>query len=194
MGGFPVCAEIDREVVSESRRAGVVSAQNLLTRCFPVCAGIDPTSSEVVPDRRAGYGFPRVCGDRPRGCEVVLDGCRAGTCRGSIQLGQALRHLGWRNEGWQGVCRKWLRMVAEQGFASAQFNLGNMYDSGEGVPEDDREAVKWYRKAAEQGYASAQFNLAVMYYDGRRSAIRGLCYWHTHWANLFRRPGPEGIQ
>ena len=33
------------------------------------------------------------------------------------------------------------------------YNLGLMYDSGEGVPEDDKEAVKWYRLAAEQGNA-----------------------------------------
>ena len=42
-------------------------------------------------------------------------------------------------------------------------NLGIMYDLGEGVPEDDAEAVKWYRKAAEQGNADAQCNLGVMY-------------------------------
>jgi hypothetical protein len=41
-----------------------------------------------------------------------------------------------------------------------------MYDSGNGVPEDDAEAVKWYRKAAEQGYADAQFNLGLTYADG----------------------------
>ena len=32
-----------------------------------------------------------------------------------------------------------LRQAAEQGDASAQFNLGVMYDLGEGVPEDDQE-------------------------------------------------------
>ena len=42
---------------------------------------------------------------------------------------------------------------AEQGDAEAQSALGIMYDLGEGVPEDDAEAVKWYRKAAEQGNA-----------------------------------------
>ena len=42
---------------------------------------------------------------------------------------------------------------AEAGSAQAQYNLGLMYDNGEGVPEDDGEAVKWYRKAAEQGDA-----------------------------------------
>ena len=41
-----------------------------------------------------------------------------------------------------------------------------MYDNGEGVPENDAEAVKWYRKAADQGYAKAQSNLGVMYDNG----------------------------
>jgi len=41
-----------------------------------------------------------------------------------------------------------------------------MYDNGEGIPENDAEAVKWYRKAADQGYAKAQYNLGVMYYSG----------------------------
>jgi TPR repeat protein len=51
---------------------------------------------------------------------------------------------------------KWWRKAAEQGDATAQTNLGFMYDSfmydiGRGVPQDDAEALKWYRKAAEQG-------------------------------------------
>jgi TPR repeat protein len=41
-----------------------------------------------------------------------------------------------------------------------------MYEFGEGVPENDAEAVKWYRKAADQGHAKAQSNLGVMYYNG----------------------------
>jgi len=58
------------------------------------------------------------------------------------------------------------RVQAEAGDASAQFNLGLMYDLGLGVAEDDGEAVRWYRMAAEQGYAAAQFNLGVIYADG----------------------------
>ena len=41
-----------------------------------------------------------------------------------------------------------------------------MYANGDGVPEDDVEAVRWYRLAAEQGLASAQTNLGVMYEQG----------------------------
>ena len=61
---------------------------------------------------------------------------------------------------------KWYRLAAEQGFASAQFNLGIMYEQGKGVPENDAEAVKWFRGAAEQGHAAAQNNLGSMYGNG----------------------------
>ena len=62
---------------------------------------------------------------------------------------------------------KWYRKAAEQGLASAQFNLGQMCALGRGVPQDDAEAVKWYRKAAEQGLAEAQSAVAEMHRQGR---------------------------
>jgi hypothetical protein len=58
------------------------------------------------------------------------------------------------------------RPLAEQGYGSAQYNLGVMYSNGQGVTQDYKEAVKWYLKSAEQGYASAQYNLGVMYSNG----------------------------
>jgi TPR repeat protein len=62
---------------------------------------------------------------------------------------------------------KWFRKAAEQGNAFAQFNLGQIYTQGKGVPQDYAEAVKWWRKAAEQGNAPAQYNLGVMYLHGQ---------------------------
>ena len=56
--------------------------------------------------------------------------------------------------------------LAEGGDTTAQWNLGVMYDTGEGVPQDYKEAVKWYTKAAEQGDVDAQYNLGLMYYNG----------------------------
>ena len=38
---------------------------------------------------------------------------------------------------------KWFRKAAEQGDASAQYNLGVMYANGEGVPEDYVKAYAW---------------------------------------------------
>ena len=57
--------------------------------------------------------------------------------------------------------------LAEQGVASAQFNLGVMYDKGQGVPQDYKMAAQWYRRAAEQGHAGAQVNLGLMYDNGQ---------------------------
>lgn len=59
-----------------------------------------------------------------------------------------------------------VKFWAEQGYMAAQYNLGVRYDNGEGVPENDAEAVKWYRLAAEQGNALAQNNLGFMYDNG----------------------------
>jgi TPR repeat protein len=41
-----------------------------------------------------------------------------------------------------------------------------MYDAGEGISEDDAEAVKWYSLAADQGNSIAQNNLGAMYFAG----------------------------
>jgi len=46
-----------------------------------------------------------------------------------------------------------LRTRANAGDADAQYNLGLMYDNGEGVPEDDVEAYKWFNLAT--AYADA---------------------------------------
>jgi TPR repeat protein len=56
--------------------------------------------------------------------------------------------------------------TAEQGDADAQINLGVMYFTGRGVPQDYAAPTSWYRKAAEQGDAGAQYRLGVMYAYG----------------------------
>ena len=42
----------------------------------------------------------------------------------------------------------WYRLAAEQGYASAQNNLGVMYTNGAGVPQDNVEAHMWLNLAA----------------------------------------------
>ena len=71
------------------------------------------------------------------------------------------------NKGNYAQALELLRPLANQGIATAQNNLGWMYDVGKGVAQDYQEAVKWYRLAAEQGYAAAQNNLGVMYVKGK---------------------------
>ena len=56
--------------------------------------------------------------------------------------------------------------LANQGDAEAQRNLGLMYDTGEGVPQNYAKALEWYTKSANQGYSQAQYNLGLMYKNG----------------------------
>ena len=62
--------------------------------------------------------------------------------------------------------REWMPL-AEKGDADAQYNVAQMYSQGDGVIQDDRQAVKWWLKAAKQNHTSAQYNMGVMYAEGR---------------------------
>jgi len=57
--------------------------------------------------------------------------------------------------------------AAEQGDAVAQYNLGNLYYQGQGLPQDYAQAALWFRKAAEQGEPRAQRDLGVLYGNGQ---------------------------
>ena len=74
----------------------------------------------------------------------------------------------------------YFKKSAEQRLAKAQFNLGLMYDEGQGVDQDNKQAVYWYRKAAEQGHARAQNNLGLMYGKGQgvNQDNKQAVYWY----------------
>ena len=59
----------------------------------------------------------------------------------------------------------WIRKAAEQDLANAQYILGDLYYSGDGVKKDYNEAVKWYKKAAMQGNQKAIDNLKRLGYQ-----------------------------
>lgn len=56
--------------------------------------------------------------------------------------------------------------LAKAGNAEAQFQLGQLYHYGRGVPEDDVAALGWFERAARQGSAKAQYELGNMYAFG----------------------------
>ena len=79
--------------------------------------------------------------------------------------------------------------AADQGDAIAQYNLGIMYQNGEGVPEDDIEAVKWYQLVADKGYVIAQNNLGVMHYRGQGVPVNYVTAYA--WWNIASASGDE---
>ena len=62
--------------------------------------------------------------------------------------------------------REWLPL-AEKDSAAAQFNIGLMFDAGEGRQQDFKIAAEWYARAAENDFARAQFRLGEMYEAGQ---------------------------
>ena len=77
--------------------------------------------------------------------------------------------------------------LAEAGDASAQSNLGYMYENGYGVPQDYAEAVRWYRLAANQGDSFAQTNLGYMYENGQ-----GVLQDYAEAVRLYRLAADQG--
>jgi hypothetical protein len=56
---------------------------------------------------------------------------------------------------------------AAQGDAEAQLQLGLRYAEGDGVIQNDKEAVKWLALAARQGLAEAQYQYGLALLQGR---------------------------
>src|SRR5262245_31834633 len=51
---------------------------------------------------------------------------------------------------------EWIRRAAAQSYAPAEFQVGQLYDFGFGVRQDDRQALAWYRRSAEHGSSPGQ--------------------------------------
>lgn len=60
-----------------------------------------------------------------------------------------------------------LQMAAQQGHVFAQTEIGNAYQLGKGVEQNQATAVLWFRRAALQGFHSGQQNLGVCYELGQ---------------------------
>jgi cell division protein FtsN len=88
----------------------------------------------------------------------------------------------WNRGDYAGAVAEW-RKAAVAGDPDAQFNLGQAYKLGRGVPVDIAMAESWYRKAAQQGHVQASDNYGLaLFQDGKptealpwleKSAARG---------------------
>lgn len=74
----------------------------------------------------------------------------------------------WERGDFAKAVAEW-RDPAAKGDADAQFNLGQAYKLGRGVPMDLKQAEAWYKKAADRGHVQAADNYGlVLFQDNRR--------------------------
>jgi hypothetical protein len=85
-----------------------------------------------------------------------------------------------------------LQLLAQQGNAPAQYQLGVRYATGQGVVKDYAEAVRLYRQAAVQGYAPAQYHLGLLYAWGMGVThdLAEARRWYAQAAETYP-PGPD---
>jgi len=73
----------------------------------------------------------------------------------------------WQAGNYAAAVAQW-RPLALAGDADAQFNLGQAYKLGRGVPADLVQAEAWYRRAAKQGHLQAEDNLGLVLFTANR--------------------------
>ena len=77
--------------------------------------------------------------------------------------------------------------AANSGNPTAQYELGRMYCTGEGVALDDEKAADWFRKSAEQGDAYAQNAIGLGYLNGQ-----GVAKNYEKAVDWFRKSAEQG--
>ena len=117
----------------------------------------------------------------PRVGSPAIDTARAEVCNAAMKRVTAFAVLfvvlatpawaGW-NEAKAAYARgdyatefREIKLLAEQGLASAQYNLGVMYDEGQGVPQDYVQAHMWFSLAAAGLPPGEDRNSAAEYRD-----------------------------
>ncbi len=161
----------------------ILDVVTLYRRCVEKFPAVDRLTRWPLPkkSRKPSTGFFRRCFRNP----PRFDLNRRRVITATVLLTSILVVVGigaiWPYE------MQWVVFRAKQGVPSAQYQLGLSYKEGEGVPQDDEQAVSWFRKAAEQGYAPGQNYLGILYEKGR-----GVPKDDTQAAAWYRKAATQG--
>lgn len=128
----------------------------------------------AVPPATGAVGYEAASaavrrGDYRAAESACLAAAQAGDprCQNLIGSVYANGQVGARTESDLRTAVDWFRRAAQQNLATAQFNLGVMYERGAGVPRDFNAAKMWYQRAAAQGNTNASLAIARLAASGR---------------------------
>lgn len=101
---------------------------------------------------------------------LLVAAAAAALCAGAASADIKSGIDAWASGRYDAAVKEW-RPLAEKGDADAQYNMGQAYKLGRGVPSDLKLAQTWYEKAAQQGHQPAQANLGlILFQNGERAA------------------------
>jgi localization factor PodJL len=141
--------------------AGVVLMESSGGAVAPQMAAATPAA---VTARAAVALSPQAIGPTsPAPGRDVIEEAPAPRPQSALDYAAAVRDIETSQAG--GLAR--LKVVADQGYAPAQFYLAKLYETGvSGVVKNVTEARRWTARAAEGGDPSAMHNLALYYFRG----------------------------
>ena len=77
---------------------------------------------------------------------------------------------------------KTLTPRAQRGDRQAQYELGYVYETGDGTSKNIKKAIYWYQKSAIQGYPAARYRLGVLFGSGE--GVRQDFYVSAKWLRM----------
>lgn len=118
--------------------------------------------------------------------ETLLSGAQKGDTHAQTELAFAYVAGKIAPHDAQAAAR-WAMLAAAQDNADAQYLIGSLLLSGDGIAADPKKAVEWFEKSAAQGNLKAMHNLAIAYVQGRGTAKDPAAA-----ANWFARAASQG--
>lgn len=165
---------IASQFVSQARQALATNDFDLAGRNLTTAAAVDPANQDIpvvreqIETRRRLANEEKVALQNAERSQQAAQNAASSQAEMSLQAGISAYYRGNYAEAYS-----FLRPLAENGNARAQFRLAVMYQNGRGVEPNRAAARKWFlaalepiRLAAKQGAAWAQADLGSYYEDG----------------------------
>lgn len=142
-------------------------AQYHAGRCYQQGVGVEPDIELAIhwysaaaqqgdPEAQRSLGIIYQHGtagiqiNMPQAEQLLLQAAEQGDVQAQFYVAEILRtHKQDR------AARSWMTMASGQGYAPAQFQLGQFWESGIGGDTQAEQAVRWYQTAADQGHAAS---------------------------------------
>lgn len=99
------------------------------------------------------------------GIEWLTKAADAGHAKAMRAIASYYYSRGDSKNGELDLAAAWYKKAASGGDAVAQYNLGSMFEKGEGISRDKSSAISWYRQAARQGHSESQKRLVKLKAD-----------------------------
>ena len=126
----------------------------------PRPVNITPATGKMSP----AAGAPDINPSKPRIDNYASLDAAVAAGNPVAQLQKGLTRLQSGNED---AAATFIRAAANQGLPAAQYYLGNMYENGQGVPQDAPQARMLTERAARAGHRIAMYDLALYYIEGK---------------------------